>query len=93
MKDYYVYIATNKHRTVLYIGVTNNIERRALEHAFRKDPSSFSAKYQTFDIVYVENYSSPSDAIAREKQLKKWSRKKKLWLIRKANPDMKTLGE
>ena len=71
MKDhnYYVYMITNKHHNVLYIGVTNNIERRAQEHR-EKVIKGFTAKYNLTKIVYYEHYQHITDAIIREKQLK-----------------------
>lgn len=88
-KIYYIYILSNKSRTVLYIGVTNNIERRFSEHK-HPNSSGFTAKYKTHDLIYLEEYVDINLAIAREKQLKKWSRSKKIALISMQNPDMKT---
>lgn len=90
-KYYYVYIMSNKHHTVYYIGITNSLERRNIEHKWKVNNNSFTTKYNISDLLYYEDYSSPTDAIAREKQLKKWSRKKKINLIKLSNPEMKDL--
>ena len=82
---YYVYILTNKTNSVLYIGVTNDITRRTMEHMLFEQ-NSFCAKYNVNKLVYVETASSSYDAITREKQLKKWSRSSKEKLINSINP-------
>ena len=84
MKTYYVYIVTNKKRGTLYIGVTNCLERRVLEHG--SGYSKFTKKYNLKRLVYCEEYYSTRDAIAREKQLKNWRRQWKIDLIEKSNP-------
>jgi putative endonuclease len=86
MRKYYVYILTNYNHTVLYVGVTNNLSRRVSEHETKYYEKSFSAKYNTDKLVYYENFDNPSDAIAREKQLKNWHREWKVNLITAANP-------
>ncbi len=91
MKYYYVYITANKRRTVFYIGITNNLQRRAFEHTMKLNPNSFTAKYNVDELVYFETYTDVREAIAREKEIKKWSRRKKLALIRSMNPEMKKL--
>ena len=68
---YCVYIMTNKYHTVLYIGVTNNIEARVSEHRNKHNPTSFTSRYRCFHLVYFEEYESIVEAIEREKQLKK----------------------
>jgi putative endonuclease len=90
-KGGYVYIATNKSRT-LYIGVTNNLERRMWEHK-QKAGSKFAARYNITQLVYYEEFAGIRDAIAREKQLKRWRREKKVWLIERENPEWKDLSE
>ena len=85
MKDYYVYILTTTNDTVLYIGVTNDLRRRVYEHKL-KVADGFTKKYQIHKLVYCENCHEVEDAIAREKQLKNWSRKKKIALIESVNP-------
>jgi putative endonuclease len=83
-KTYYVYILSNANHT-LYIGVTNDIVRRISEHK-EQAASSFASKYGIDTLVHVEAYGEINDAILREKQLKNWSRAKKITLIERANP-------
>ena len=85
---YYVYILTNKNRNVLYTGVTNDLIRRIYEHKNHVDKDSFTAKYNVTQLVYFEETSDVRAAIEREKQIKSWSRMKKLFLIREKNPTM-----
>jgi len=92
-KEYYVYILSNKYRTVLYIGVTSTLERRYFEHMQRKYSTSFTAQYNVHDLLYIETFSNPKDAIRREKQLKGWTRSKKLHLIRRSNPTLRNIVE
>ena len=89
--NYYVYILTNASYTVLYIGVTRDLVRRVYEHKHHADPESFTAKYNTTKLVYFESTTDVESAIEREKQLKKWSRKKKDNLIDQMNPERKDL--
>ena len=90
--EQYVYIITNKNNTVLYIGQTNDIVRRLYEHR-NGFVNSFSKKYGLYKLLYLEKYSDAYTAINREKQLKRWTRAKKLALIEKDNPYYKDLGE
>lgn len=90
-KPYYVYILSNKHNTVLYTGVTNNIHRRIWEHN-NKIASSFTSKYNVGRLVYIEEFQNVADAIQREKQIKGGSRKKKIDLIMKQNPSFLDLA-
>ena len=82
---YYVYIVTNKHNSVLYIGVTSNLEGRIFEHRERLI-EGFTKRYQVNKLIFYEDYPEPRSAIAREKQLKGWRREKKIALIAKQNP-------
>lgn len=91
MKDYYVYIMTNKSKT-LYTGVTNNLMRRVYEHK-NKLVEGFTKKYNITKLVYLELFNNPDDAIRREKQIKGWIRKKKIDLIESMNPDWKDLSD
>src|SRR5205807_10147851 len=76
-QNYVVYMLTNADRhTVLYIGITNNLERRASEHSLGWG-SAIARKYHAHKLVYFEAYADPRSAIEREKQVKKWSRAKK----------------
>ena len=90
MKDYYVYILSNKSRT-LYIGVTNNLERRLYEHKNKLIPG-FTKKYNLTKLVYYETTNDIGEAIYREKQLKGWLRIKKIMLIEESNPDWDDLS-
>ena len=87
---YYTYILSNQTNTTLYIGVTNDLERRILEHKSGLIPG-FTQKYNCHKLVYYEEYSDINQAIDREKQLKKWSRGKKDWLIDMVNKERKDL--
>ena len=82
---YYVYIITNKINTVVYIGVTGNLERRLYEHK-HKLLEGFSSKYNLYKLVYFETTTDINSAISREKELKGWTRKKKNALIESKNP-------
>ena len=89
-KQYCIYILTNANNRVLYTGVTNNIERRVLEHRSGKG-GAFTSKYKVVKLVYFECGSSNKEAVFREKQIKAGSRKKKIALIEKMNPEWKDL--
>ena len=91
IKSFWVYIMSNFTRSVLYIGVTNDIRLRVLQHK-NGEGSVFTAKYQCCYLLYFEEYFQVDQAIAREKQLKNWLRKWKEDLIRKENPDLKDLA-
>lgn len=90
MRNGFIYITTNPRHTVLYTGVTNNLMKRIWEHK-NKICSGFTSKYNADNLVYYEAADCIDDAIAREKQIKSWSRKKKIDLINKFNPDWKDL--
>jgi putative endonuclease len=85
MKKYYVYIISNKCRGTLYVGVTNNLQRRLMEHK-NGVVEGFSKKYNLKELVHVECYENVFNALKREKQLKKWNRNWKIELIEKRNP-------
>jgi len=89
---YYTYLTTNERQTVIYTGMTNNLSRRMAEHKNGRNPNSFTNQYNVRKLVYYEVYSRPSQAIAREKQLKAGSRKKKLELIKSVNSQFKDLS-
>jgi putative endonuclease len=90
-QNYFVYILTNPDRhTVLYIGVTNDLESRASAHSLGRG-SVFARRYNANKLVYFEVFPDPQSAIAREKQLKNWSRAKKDALIAKANQEWRDL--
>ena len=84
MPQYWVYILSSLNRT-LYVGVTNNMERRVQQHKSRQVPG-FTARYNVTRLVHSEVFSDVRDAIAREKQIKSWSRVRKSRLIEEHNP-------
>ena len=90
--NFYVYILTNKAKTVLYTGVTNNLRRRLEEHNEKLNPNSFSAKYNLNYLIYYEKYGWIQQAIAREKEIKLLRRDLKLELIKEFNPNMEFLN-
>ncbi len=88
--SYYVYITTNPNKKVLYIGVTNNLARRLVEHYANKGTNlSFTGKYYAYNLIYCEHFRYINNAIAREKELKKWNRQRKETLIASKNPEWK----
>lgn len=89
-KQYYVYIMTNKHNTVLYTGMTNDLRRRAYEHKTGQG-GGFTSRYNVTKLVYYEATTDVHSAIAREKQIKGGSRQKKLDLINAMNPEWRDL--
>ena len=91
-KNYYVYIITNKAKGVLYTGVTNDLARRVFEHK-KKCVPGFSSKYNLTKLAFFEETSDVQAAIAREKQIKGWLRKKKVELIESQNPAWKDLSD
>ena len=92
--NYYVYILTNKNKTVLYIGVTNNLKNRLHYHRNPVANSKhFTHKYNCKYLLYFENYQDINTAIDREKQLKNWNRKKKENLIISKNPNWNFLND
>lgn len=91
-RSYYVYIMTNKTHTTLYTGVSGGLDGRVLQHKL-KQVKGFTRKYNITKLVYYEEYQYINDAIAREKQIKGGSRKKKINLINNMNPAWKDLSE
>jgi putative endonuclease len=91
-KQHYVYILTNKGNNVLYIGVTNNLERRVFEHK-NKLVKGFTQRYNLSKLVYYELTEDVLFALEREKQLKNWHREWKINLIKKVNPSWRDLSE
>jgi putative endonuclease len=85
---YFIYIVTNPEKSVLYIGVTNNLEARLSEHYFNRGNSkTFAGKYYCYNLIYYEEFQYIKEAIRREKELKGWRRAKKESLIKTKNPD------
>jgi putative endonuclease len=93
--NYYVYISTNPRRTVLYVGVTNDLDRRMSEHAAdnAEYKKTFAGKFFCYNLIYYEYYDNIQVAIAREKQIKRWSRIKKEMLIARFNPQWRFLND
>ena len=83
----FVYILTNKTNSVLYTGVTSNLEQRIWQHRTGYFKNAFTSQYHVTKLVFYEQFLSIEDAIAREKQIKSGSRKKKIELINKRNPE------
>ena len=90
---YFIYILTNKAKSVFYIGVTNNLKSRLLKHKenILSESKTFVAKYNIEFLVYYEKFTWIQEAIAREKELKGWRREKKIALIKTMNPDLEFL--
>ena len=92
-KDYHVYIMSNQWITVLYVGSTNHLIRRVWKHKHKYFNNSFTKKYNINRLLYYEKCLSKDEAIVREMQIKKWSRKKKINLIQTQNPEFRDLSE
>ena len=92
--NHFVYIVTNQYRTTLYVGVTNNIQRRLEQHYFdsQNAKKSFAGKYNCTYLMYYEGFKNAKSAINREKQIKKWRREKKNKLISEFNPKWEALN-
>lgn len=91
MNTYHVYLLTNKTHSVLYTGVTNNLERRLSEHR-AGTADGFTKRYKTHKLVHMEDFGDINAAIAREKQIKGWVRTKKDELVNSTNPEWKDLS-
>ena len=91
-EQYYVYIMTNRHNTVLYTGMTNDLRRRAYEHRTGRG-GGFTSRFNVRKLVYYEVTPSAEAAIAREKRIKAGSRQNKIDLIEGMNPDWQDLYE
>jgi putative endonuclease len=91
---FYSYITTNPNRDALYVGVTNNLEQRIIEHYLdRGKAGTHAGKYYCYKLVWYEEYQNVKAAIAREKEIKKWRREKKEGLIASFNPEWKMLNK
>ncbi len=90
-KQYFVYILTNYTNSVFYTGITNNLQRRILEHRMHVNPNSFTARYRMYKLIWYEEFSDPTTAIENEKRVKDYRRAKKLALIKNMNPMMEDL--
>jgi putative endonuclease len=80
-----VYILTNKHRTTLYIGITNNVQRRLYQHRYG-EVEGFAKRYRLNRLVWLEHFRNVNDAIPCEKKLKGWRRSRKIALVERTNP-------
>ena len=89
---YYVWLLTKGNNLVMYVGVTNDIQRRVLEHK-QKLVEGFTEKYNLNKLVYFEETDDVNLALAREKEIKKWRREKKNKLVGRINPEWKDLSE
>lgn len=92
MQHWYIYIMNNKKDGVLYIGVTDNIDKRVKEHKLKVYPKSFTEKYNCDKLVYFEEFENREEAGIREKQFKKWKREWKVELIEEMNPSWSDLS-
>ena len=93
MGNYFTYITTNSTKSVLYTGMTNDLELRIIEHYLsRGKPDTFAGRYYCYYLVWYERYDRPIHAIEREKEVKKFSRKRKEDLINSFNPDWRFLN-
>ncbi|MCH8846626.1 MAG: GIY-YIG nuclease family protein [Proteobacteria bacterium] len=92
MKNYYIYLLTNWNNKVMYVGMTNNLERRVYEHK-NKLVTGFTKRYNINKLVYFEETSDVNAAISREKEIKKWRREKKDSLVLSINQEWKDLSE
>jgi len=90
--QYYIYILASQKNGTLYIGVTNDLERRVLEHK-QKINEGFTSKFDVNRLVYFESFQYINDAILREKRLKKWNRQWKINLIEEENFEWNDLSE
>lgn len=92
--NYYVYITTDAHKNTLYTGVTSNLLVRLYQHRENKGTTqSFTGKYYCYYLIYYEHFSHIEEAIAREKEIKKWRREKKVALINSMNPEWRFLND
>ena len=89
-RSFCIYIMTNCHNTTLYTGVTSNLLGRVEQHR-SKEIKGFTFKYNIVKLIYYEIFDDPESAVLREKQIKSWSRKKKVELIESMNPGWKDL--
>ena len=91
---YYIYITTNATKSTLYVGMTNDLPSRILEHGLNKgNKKTFAGKYHCYNLLYYEEYQYVDEAIQREKEIKKWRREKKKQLIESLNPEWRFLNQ
>ena len=90
---FYVYITTSPRQDALYVGMTNNLQQRIIEHYLnRGKPETHAGNYYCYNLVFYETFTYVNRAIAREKEIKKWRREKKETLVMSLNPDWKILN-
>jgi putative endonuclease len=93
MGNYFTYILTNSTKKVLYVGMTNDLEQRLVEHFLnRGKPETFAGRYYCYYLLYYERFTLPGHALEREKEIKDWNRKRKEGLINSLNPEWKFLN-
>ena len=90
---YFIYILTNKAKSVFYVGVTNNLKKRIMKHKnnILLESKTFASKYNVEFLLYYEKFTWIQEAIAREKEIKGWRREKKITLIKTMNPELEFL--
>ena len=94
MRSFFVYIVTNPKKTVLYTGMTNDLESRVIEHYLnRGKPNTFAGRYHCYQLIYYETHDTAVGAIEREKEIKDWNRSKKEELIDQENPSWTFLND
>ena len=91
-EHHYTYILANKYHTTIYVGYTNDLERRLAEHRMGFNPTSFTSRYHVYKLLWYQEFSDPHYAIAAEKRIKKWSVEKKVALIKEMNPTFEELA-
>ena len=91
-KNYYIYLLTNLHNKVMYVGITSDLIRRIHEHK-TGSVEGFTSKYNLAKLVYFEQTTDVTSAITREKQIKKWRREKKNRLVEELNPEWRDLSD
>ncbi len=93
MGNYFTYIITNSTKSVLYIGMTNDLEQRIVEHYLnRGKQKTFAGRYYCYHLVWYERFNNPTHALEREKEIKDWNRKRKEELIISFNPEWRFLN-
>ncbi len=94
LHQYFLYIVTNPTKTVLYVGIANNLPQRITEHYLsRSSQKTFAGRYYCYNLIYFEMGKYVEDIIRREKEIKGWTRKKKEILIESENPEWRFLNE
>lgn len=93
MKQYWVYILANKYNNVVYVGMTNDLKRRVLEHKTGKYSTAFTRRYNITKLVWYEQRADLQDALLHEKRVKRWRRPWKDEMITKLNPEWKDLSD